>query len=46
MLRIEPDAFIYASIAAGALIILAFVIGCLIPIALLIEWAFRKLSGG
>jgi hypothetical protein len=45
VVHIKPDAFTYAGVAAGALIILAFVVGCLIPIALLVEWALRKVLG-
>ena len=44
VMRIEPHAFYYATAAAGACIILAFVTSCLIPIALLIEWGLRKVS--
>ena len=44
-MRIEPRAFYYAGVAAGTLLILAFVVACLFPIALLIEWALRKVSG-
>jgi hypothetical protein len=39
-----PDAFDYAEFAFGALIILLFIAGCLWPIALLVEWALRKVS--
>jgi hypothetical protein len=42
---IVPDAFTYAGVAAGAFIILAFLVGCLVPIALLVEWALRKVWG-
>ncbi len=45
VMRIEPEAFYYAGVAAGALIILAFAVSCLIPIALLTEWVLRKVSG-
>jgi hypothetical protein len=43
MMRIEPYAFYYAIAAAGVLLILAVVVGCLFPVALLIEWALRKM---
>jgi hypothetical protein len=45
VMHIEPDSFTYAGVVAGALIILAFLVGCLIPIALLLEWALRKALG-
>jgi hypothetical protein len=45
LMRLVPDVFYYAWLAAGALIVLVFVVSCLIPIALLIEWALRKVSG-
>jgi hypothetical protein len=45
VMRIAPGVFYYAGAAAGLLLFLAFVVSCLFPIALLIEWAFRKVSG-
>ena len=44
VIRVEPRAFHYAAEAVGLLIFLLFVICCLFPFALLIEWAFRKVS--
>ena len=46
VVRIERDVFTYAGAVAGALIILAFVVGFLIPVAYLIEWLLRDLSHG
>jgi hypothetical protein len=45
VVHIVPDAFTYAGVAAGLLIFFAFLVACLIPIALLVEWALRKVSG-
>jgi hypothetical protein len=45
MVRIVPDAFAYAAAAGGALVILTFVAACLIPVAWLVEWGVRKISG-
>jgi hypothetical protein len=45
VMHIEPNSLNYAGFVAGALIILAFLVGCLIPIALLLEWALRKAFG-
>jgi hypothetical protein len=42
VVRLVPRAFEYVGIAAGALLILAFAVGCLIPIAYLVEWALRR----
>jgi hypothetical protein len=42
---IEPNVFTYVGIAAGTLFLLAFLVCCLVPIALLLEWALRKISG-
>jgi hypothetical protein len=44
-MRIAPGAFYYAVAGAGLLLFLLFVVCCLFPIALLIEWVFRKVSG-
>jgi hypothetical protein len=41
---IEPDVFFYAALAAGWLLVLAFLITCLIPIGYLAEWAVRKVK--
>jgi hypothetical protein len=46
VMHIEPDAFTYAGVATGALIILALVVGCLVPIALLIELGVAQSVGG
>jgi hypothetical protein len=44
-LRLAPDAFYYAGVVAGALIILALAIAFLIPVWFLVEWALRTVSG-
>jgi hypothetical protein len=41
---IVPDAPDYAVLAAVALFILLFIFCCLVPVALLVEWALRKVS--
>jgi hypothetical protein len=43
VVEIEPDAFSYAQVAAGLLLMLLFVAACLVPFAVLFEWALRKL---
>ena len=40
----EPKAVEYAVLAFGALFLLALLVGCLVPIAYLVEWALRKVS--
>jgi hypothetical protein len=45
LLRIEPEAFTYAGVAAGAIIMLAFLVSFLIPVVYLVEWAVRKATG-
>ena len=41
--RIEPDVFLYAEPAAGALLISLIIIWFLIPVGYLLEWAFGSL---
>jgi hypothetical protein len=43
VMRIAPEIFEYAGIAAGWLLISAFALSFLLPIAYLIEWALRRL---
>jgi hypothetical protein len=45
VVRLVPYVFHYAIVGVGALLVVLFAVGCLTPIALLIEWAFRKLAG-
>jgi hypothetical protein len=43
--RIEPDVLFYAGVAVGAVIMLTFAVGFLIPVAYLVEWGLRKATG-
>ena len=45
IVRIEPDALSYAVYAVGAVIMLTFAVGFLIPVVYLVEWGLRKATG-